>query len=123
MTDPTGRVMPIYRVSLGNMPILMFRTPLTNSVAVPRSSRGRALGVHVSDRVVLVGDRGMLTEAQLRNRRAYQGLGWIPALRSPAIRELVTSGTLQLSRFDLIASPLVRRKWALQRSECMISST
>ncbi len=51
-------------------------------------------------RVVLVGDRGMLTEAQLRDLRTHPGLGWISALRSPAIRELVESGTLQLSLFD-----------------------
>jgi transposase len=51
-------------------------------------------------RVVLVGDRGMLTAAQLGNLRTHPGLGWISALRSPAIRALVESGTLQLSLFD-----------------------
>jgi len=51
-------------------------------------------------RVVLVGDRGMLTETQLRHLRAHPGLGWISALRSPAIRDLVESGMLQPSLFD-----------------------
>jgi transposase len=51
-------------------------------------------------RVVLVGDRGMLTEAQLRHLRAHPGLGWISSLRSPAIRELIDHGTLQRSLFD-----------------------
>src|SRR5712692_5788154 len=51
-------------------------------------------------RMVLVGDRGMLTEAQLRTLRTHPGLGWISALRSPAIRALIESGTLQLSLFD-----------------------
>jgi len=51
-------------------------------------------------RVVLVGDRGTLTDAQLRTLQAHPGLGWISALRSPAIRELIESGTLQLSLFD-----------------------
>ena len=51
-------------------------------------------------RVVLVGDRGLVTETQLRTVRAHPGLGWISALRSPAIRELIESGTLQLSLFD-----------------------
>jgi transposase len=51
-------------------------------------------------RVVLVGDRGTLTEAQLRTLKTHPGLGWISALRSPAIRELIDSGTLQLSLFD-----------------------
>ena len=51
-------------------------------------------------RVVLVGDRGMLTEAQLRTLQAHPGVGWISALRGPAVRDLVESGTLQLSLFD-----------------------
>jgi len=54
----------------------------------------------VLTRVVLVGDRGMLTETQLRTLRAHPGLGWISALRSPAIRELIDQGTLQQSLFD-----------------------
>lgn len=51
-------------------------------------------------RVVLVGDRGMLTETQIGKLREYPGLGWISALRGPAIRELVESGDLQPSLFD-----------------------
>lgn len=50
--------------------------------------------------IVLVGDRGMLTQTQLETVRQYPGLGWISALRSPAIRKLVDSGPLQLSLFD-----------------------
>jgi transposase len=51
-------------------------------------------------RVVLVGDRGMLTQTQLDKLKDYPGLGWISALRSHAIRELVDGGALQLSLFD-----------------------
>ncbi len=51
-------------------------------------------------RVVLVGDRGMLTETQIDKLRQHPGLGWISALRGPAIRELVDGGSLQLSLFD-----------------------
>jgi hypothetical protein len=51
-------------------------------------------------RIVLVGDRGMLTETQIENLRAHPGLGWISALRSPAIRELVARGHLERSLFD-----------------------
>ncbi len=51
-------------------------------------------------RVVLVGDRGMLTDTQIDTLRAYPGLGWISALRSQAIRALVQSEALQLSLFD-----------------------
>ncbi len=52
-------------------------------------------------RVVLVGDRGMLTEARLRaDLQPIEGLDWITALRAPAIQALVTSGAIQLSLFD-----------------------
>ena len=51
-------------------------------------------------RVVLVGDRGMLTETQLDTLRQFPGVGWISALRGPAIRVLVEQGSLQLSLFD-----------------------
>ncbi len=51
-------------------------------------------------RVVLVGDRGMLTETQIGQLKQHPGLGWISALRGPAIRELVDGGSLQLSLFD-----------------------
>lgn len=52
-------------------------------------------------RVVLVGDRGMITDARLREDLApVDGLDWITALRAPAIQGLATSGALQLSLFD-----------------------
>jgi Transposase DDE domain len=52
-------------------------------------------------RVVLVGDRGMLTEARLReDLRPIEGLDWITALRAPAIQALAAGGALQLSLFD-----------------------
>jgi transposase len=50
--------------------------------------------------VVLVGDRGMLTQTQIAKLKNYPGLGWISALRSTAIRDLVQGGALQLSLFD-----------------------
>ncbi|MGH7630961.1 MAG: IS1634 family transposase, partial [Gemmatimonadales bacterium] len=52
-------------------------------------------------RVVLVGDRGMLTDARLReDLRPIEGLDWITALRAPAIQALAAGGALQLSLFD-----------------------
>jgi len=51
-------------------------------------------------RVVLVGDRGMLTQTQIDALRSHPGLGWISCLRGPAIRELVEGGALQMSLFD-----------------------
>jgi transposase len=51
-------------------------------------------------RVVLVGDRGLLTQTQIATLRDYPGLGWISALRSEAIQELIERGRLQRSLFD-----------------------
>ena len=61
-------------------------------------------------RVVLVGDRGMLTSPQIDKLREHPGMGWITALTSGAIRTLVDKGVLQLSLLDAqnlaeIASP------------------
>jgi hypothetical protein len=51
--------------------------------------------------VVLVGDRGMLTQARIEEElRPQQGLEWITALRSVQIQKLVGDGALQLSLFD-----------------------
>ena len=52
------------------------------------------------ERVVLVGDRGLLTETQIRHLKRYPGVGWISALRHRQIRRLVESEAVQLSLFD-----------------------
>ena len=52
------------------------------------------------ERVVLVGDRGMITAARLEETVKPAGLDWITALRAPAIRGLVEAGAIQLSLFD-----------------------
>jgi hypothetical protein len=51
-------------------------------------------------RVVLVGDRGMLTAARLREDVGPAQLDWITALRAPQVKKLVRDGALQLSLFD-----------------------
>ena len=51
-------------------------------------------------RVVLVGDRGMLTQPQIDKIKKHPNMGWITALTSVAIRGLVEKGALQLSLFD-----------------------
>jgi hypothetical protein len=52
-------------------------------------------------RVLLVGDRGMITEARIREDLAPAGLDWLTALRAPAIQALAAdNGPLQLSLFD-----------------------
>ena len=51
-------------------------------------------------RVVLVGDRGMLTQPQIDKLQAHPQMGWITALTSVAIRGLLAEGSLQLSLLD-----------------------
>ena len=51
-------------------------------------------------RVVVAGDRGLLTGARIREELGPAGLGWITALRADAIRKLAGGGDLQLSLFD-----------------------
>jgi transposase len=53
------------------------------------------------ERVILVGDRGMITEARLRKDiKGVEGLEWISALRAPAIAKLLKAGAIQMSWFD-----------------------
>jgi len=52
-------------------------------------------------RVVMVGDRGMITEARIKDDLKPAGLDWITALRAPSIQKLAAEdGPLQLSFFD-----------------------
>jgi len=51
--------------------------------------------------VVLIGDRGMITSARIReDLPASQGIQWISALRATQIQKLATGGQLQMSLFD-----------------------
>src|ERR1700674_5260729 len=52
------------------------------------------------ERVVLIGDRGMITAALLEQTIIPADLNFITALRAPAIRTLAEAGTIQLSLFD-----------------------
>jgi hypothetical protein len=52
------------------------------------------------EHVVLVGDRGLITEARISADIKSAGLDWITALRGPAIKELLNSGAIQLTLFD-----------------------
>ena len=69
--------------------------PKTLSVQVDKLKQRFGL-----DHVVLVGDRGMITQARLTEDVKTAGLDWITALRAPAIKELVKGGALQLTLFD-----------------------
>ncbi len=50
--------------------------------------------------VVLVGDRGMISQKQIDALRDMDGIAWITALKSGGIRKLVEGGELQLDLFD-----------------------
>jgi Transposase DDE domain len=50
--------------------------------------------------VVLVGDRGMITQARITADIKSAGLDWITALRAPAIKDLLNSDAIQPSLFD-----------------------
>jgi Transposase DDE domain len=52
------------------------------------------------DHVVLIGDRGMITQARIDEDLRPVGLDWITALRAPALQGLVGGGYLQMSLFD-----------------------
>ncbi|MCB1677394.1 MAG: IS1634 family transposase [Halioglobus sp.] len=50
--------------------------------------------------VVMVGDRGMISQKAVDTLRGQEGIGWITALKSGAIRKLVTQGQIQMGLFD-----------------------
>ena len=50
--------------------------------------------------IVLIGDRGMITEARINETVKPAGISFITALRAPAIHSLVDAGSIQLSLFD-----------------------
>ena len=52
------------------------------------------------ERVVMVGDRGMVSQKTIDQMREADGIGWITALKSASIRALVEQGHLQLGLFD-----------------------
>ena len=89
MTDPAGRPVAV-EVYAGN-------TADPSTVGDQLQKLRQRFGL---ERVVLVGDRGMLTQPQIDKLRKHPGMGWVTALTSGAIRELVQKGALQLSLLD-----------------------
>ena len=90
LTDEAGRPVAI-RVFPGNT---ADPAAFIEAVDVVRGKFGLA-------RMVMVGDRGMITSARIRALKEPGGLSWITCLRAPAIRKLADDGgPLQLSLFD-----------------------
>ena len=52
------------------------------------------------EKVVFVGDRGMITKARIDALKEAGGYGWVSALRAPEIKKLLRSGSIQPSLFD-----------------------
>ena len=52
------------------------------------------------EHLVMVGDRGMISQKAIDEIRQTDGIGWITALKSASIRALVEQGQLQLGLFD-----------------------
>jgi hypothetical protein len=53
------------------------------------------------EKMIMVGDRGMITTARIKDLRELEGMAWITCLRHPAIKQLMAGdGPLQLSLFD-----------------------
>ena len=89
LTDPEGRPVAV-EVFEGNT-----GDPKTLASQVEKLRRRFGL-----ERVIVIGDRGMLTSARIEEDLRRSNLDWITALRSPQIRHLVDTGHLQLSLFD-----------------------
>jgi hypothetical protein len=69
-----------------------------STTLVPQVQRLRErLGIHD---LVLVGDRGMISQKAIETLTTLEGVRWITALKSPQIQKLLTGGALQLGLFD-----------------------
>ena len=69
--------------------------PQTLDAAVTQLREGFGLS-----HLVVVGDRGMITQARISLELEPRGLDWIAALRAPQVRHVWKKGPLQLSLFD-----------------------
>ena len=90
LTDPAGRPIAV-RVFPGNT-----ADPTAFTAAVTAVKDTFALA-----NMVMVGDRGMITSARIDALRELGGIGWLTALRAPAIAALAAdTGPLQMTLFD-----------------------
>jgi len=90
LTDPGGRPVAM-RVFAGNT-----GDPKTFPQAVD-AVRG-TFGLR---QMIMVGDRGMITSARIKDLKTLEGMAWVTCLRGPAIKKLMADGgPLQLSLFD-----------------------
>ncbi len=102
--DGTKGTLPIefgLRCDRDGCPVSVPGFPGTTADPATRSSQVATLRERFSlAKVVRVGDRGMRTEARIREEVKPAGLDGIRALRGPAIRSLVEAGDVEMSLFD-----------------------
>ena len=90
LTDPAGRPVAV-QVVTGNT------ADPTAFIGIVKRIRD-TFGI---TQLVMVGDRGMITSARIDALRKLDGMGWVTALRAPAIAALAADdGPLQMSLFD-----------------------
>ena len=89
LTDPRGRPVAV-SVFEGNT-----GDPKTLIPQVEKLQKSFAI-----EQLVLVGDRGMISQKQINELKKRDGIDWITALRTGAIRKLVDGGQIQLGLFD-----------------------
>ncbi len=90
LTDPAGRPVAV-EVFPGNT-----TDPESFKTAITRVRRDFGI-----ERLIMVGDRGMITGTRIADLRKLDGMGWITALKAPAIAKLARDdGPLQMSLFD-----------------------
>jgi hypothetical protein len=90
LTDPVGRPVAV-EVFAGNT-----SDPESFKTAVTRVRADFGI-----ERLIMVGDRGMITGTRIDDLRKLPGMDWVTALKAPAIAKLAADdGPLQMSLFD-----------------------
>jgi transposase len=89
LTDPKGRPVAV-SVFEGNT-----GDPTTLLPQVEKLKKTFAI-----ETIVLVGDRGMISQKQINELKQTEGIDWITALRTGAIRKLIDGGHIQFGLFD-----------------------
>jgi Transposase DDE domain len=90
LTCPAGRPVAIEVFAGNTSDAISFKTAVT-----------RVRDVFGIEKIILVGDRGMITTTRIKELREREGMDWITALKAPAIAALASDdGPLQPSLFD-----------------------
>jgi hypothetical protein len=87
LTDPAGRPVAVEVFAGNTSDPESFKTAVT-----------RVRGDFGIERLIMVGDRGMITGTRIDDLRKLDGMDWVTALKAPAIKKLAEDGgALQMS--------------------------